>query len=112
MRSKHLLMILLLVVFTPWAAKAQSSLCDPEDQLTITYELSDSNGDGWNGGQITVTDVTTESTLLDTWTISDGPLVSGALAVCIGHEIQFSYTQGSPADENSWVIYDVTGSLI
>ena len=104
-------MMLLLALLVPWAANAQSSLCDPQDQCSITYVLSDSYGDGWNGGQIVVVDVLT-GTNLATWTISSGATLEGTLDVCVGREIQFNYTPGSWAGENSWVIRDVAGTII
>ena len=103
--------MLLMALFMPWAANAQSSLCDPADQCEISYALVDSYGDGWNGGQLVIVDAT-ESETLATLTISSGSTNDGSLAVCIGHELEFNYTTGSYAYENSWTIYDAAGEVI
>ncbi len=106
MKSKRLLLMLLMALLVPWAANAQS-----DNSCEISYALVDSYGDGWNGGQMVVTDVTT-STPLATLTISDGSSANGSIEVINGHDIQFSYTTGSYAYENSWTFYDVTGAVI
>jgi hypothetical protein len=86
----------------PWVTQAQCN---------ISYELTDSYGDGWNGGTFVVTDVTA-STELANLTISSGASASGTIAVIDGHEISFAYTAGSYAYENSWVITDPNGTTI
>ncbi len=106
MKSKRLLLMLLMALLVPWAANAQS-----DNSCEISYALVDSYGDGWNGGQMVVTDVTT-STPLATLTISSGSSANGSIEVINGHDIVFSYTEGQYAYENSWTIYDVTGAVI
>ena len=96
--------MLLMALLMPWAANAQTQ-CD------ITYELTDSYGDGWNGGTLVVTDATT-STQLASLTIESGNSLTGSIPVTNEHEISFAYTPGSWAYENSWVIYDVAGTII
>ena len=92
-----------------------TDMCLPENMCQITYELSDSYGDGWNGNFINVVDVETEA-ILATWTISSGnSAASGTLAICDGRAIQFQYVVSgtySYPDENSWVIKDVNGEVI
>ena len=103
MKNKHLLLMLLLALMAPWAAQAQ--------QCEISYNLTDSYGDGWNGGSMVVTDATT-STQLASLTISNGSSLVGTIPVTSGHEITFSYTAGSYAYENSWVFTDIAGTTI
>ena len=90
-----------------------TDLCLPEDQCEITIELSDSYGDGWNGSELAVVDVSTEA-VLGTYTIADATSSSETftLAVCDGRNIQFVYTGGNYPTENGWVITDVNGDVI
>ena len=88
-----------------------TDMCLPEDQCEITFELTDSYGDGWNGNAIKVIDVATE-TELGTFTISSGSSANYTLAVCDGSEIQFVWVSGSYANETSYVVKDNNGEVI
>ena len=55
-------------------------LCPVEDKCEISYFLSDSYGDGWNGCAINVVDVETGN-ILDIWTIESGDNKDGFLNV-------------------------------
>ena len=91
-----------------------TGLCAVEDVCQISYVLTDSYGDGWNGNYINVVDVAT-NIVLATWTINGGSSASGTLAVCDRREIQFQYVYPGGytyPGENSWVITDVNGEVI
>ena len=88
--------------------------CAIEDVCQISYVLTDSYGDGWNGNYINVVDVAS-NTVLDTWTVTGGSSASGTLAVCDRREIQFQYVVAGTytyPDENSWVITDLNNEVI
>ncbi|MBR4647840.1 MAG: choice-of-anchor J domain-containing protein, partial [Bacteroidales bacterium] len=96
------------------AVSFTTDLCMPENMCELTYELSDSYGDGWNGNYINVVDVETEA-ILATWTMSSGGSASGTLTVCDGQAIQFQYVVSgsySYPSENSWVIKDINEEVI
>ncbi len=88
-----------------------TDLCLLENQCEITIELTDSYGDGWNGGQMQVVDVLTEK-VLGTYTLTSGSSGTFTLAVCDGRDINFVYTGYSYPSENGWVITDVNGEVI
>ena len=97
-----------------------SAFCPPEDQCELTFELTDSYGDTWNGNAIRVVDVAT-GTILATMTnlINDHPNApiteTCTLAVCDGQEIRFEWVMGaSPSfpSECSYTITDANGTVI
>ena len=91
-----------------------TAMCAVADQCEITYELTDSYGDGWNGNSIQVVDVETNA-VLATWTIASGSSASGSLGLCNGRQIEIQYVLGSGSTypgENSFVITDHLGEVI
>lgn len=121
MKSKHLLLTLLLALFVPWAAMAQN-LCDPADMCEISYTLTDAYGDGWDyGAYLNVVDATSNTTLAQ-WRLNSGASSSGTLAVCNGRAINFVWVPASGSyvynyecgftvtDPNGTVIVSHTGS--
>ena len=103
------------------AVSFTTDLCMPENQCEITFELTDSYGDGWNGGAgIRVIDVETNAEIgfmtnedLDGESGYDfSELNTLTLAVCDGREIQFVWVSGSYDDECSYVVKDANGEVI
>nr|MCR4826096.1 fibronectin type III domain-containing protein [Bacteroidales bacterium] len=98
-----------------------TDLCMPENQCELTFEVTDSYGDTWNGNAIQVVDVLTGAVVgtitndYDNYTATGS---SGAytqiktLAVCDGRDINFVWVKGSYPGEASWVIKDVNGEEI
>ena len=85
--------------------------CLPSDMCSITLALTDSYGDGWNGGTMEVVDARTEE-VYGTYTIESGGSATYELALCPGTVVNFIYTTGSYASENGWAIYDPAGEVI
>ena len=85
--------------------------CLPQDMCSITLALTDSYGDGWNGGQMQVEDANTGE-VYGTYTIQSGGSATYELALCPGTVVNFVYTAGSYGTENGWVIYDAAGEVI
>ena len=85
-----------------------------DDYCTITLELTDTYGDGWNGSSITVTDVAT-GYVIGEYANQDQPNQSGAetttyrVSVPNGKDIKFQWTSGQYVDECVYTIYDVNG---
>ena len=74
-----------------------------------TLNLSDSYGDGWNGGSLTVSQNGEE---LGTYTISTGYSATYTVELCDGAEVAFTYTTGSYAYENSLTVLAPDGSTV
>ena len=69
----------------------------------ITYALSDSYGDGWNGNAINIVDECGD--IIETLTIDNGTSNNGTLSLC-GDYYQFTWTIGSYASETSFTLLD------
>jgi len=98
------------------AVSFTTDYCLANDMCTISYELADNYGDGWNGNYLQVLDVD-HNTVLATWTISSGSSASGSLSVCDGTMLQITYVLGSSSSntypgENSFVITDINNETI
>ena len=97
------------------AVSFTTDLCLPENQCEITFALTDSYGDGWNGAYIEVVDVATGASLDQ---LSNNNIAKGeetetyTLAVCDGRAIQFVWHSGSYDDECSYVVTDLNGEEI
>ena len=97
-----------------------TDMCMPEDMCELTFELTDSWGDGWNGAYISVVDVTTGIELAQMTNQNlNGITGSGTnelniltLAVCDGRAINFVWVSGSYDSEASYVVKDVNGETI
>ena len=85
--------------------------CLVADMCAVTIELTDSYGDGWNGGSLDVVN-TANNMVLGTYTIEDGGDETFELYVCDGTTIDFVYTTGSYPTENGWYITDINGEVI
>ena len=100
-----------------------TAMCNASDMCEITFELTDSWGDGWNGNYIQVTDVLTNN-VIGTFTNQNlnGTTGSGTNELntinakfCTGRELQFDYVLGGSntyPSENSWVIKDANDVII
>ena len=86
-------------------------LCAPEDMGQISYSLTDSYNDGWNGASIAIVDAVT-GIPIETLTISSGSSASGTVSICYGRTVNFVWTPGSYPDECSFTITDPDGNVI
>ncbi len=92
--------------------------CMPEDMCALTFVLSDSYGDSWNGASIGVYDYTGEEVgdLLASVTISSslGADVeqTTTLSFCNGQELAIIWTAGSYDSECSYTITDLNGDIV
>ena len=86
--------------------------CAVADMCEISYTLTDSYGDGWNGSSaINVVDVAT-SEVIATLKLSTGSSLDGTLSVCNGRNLSFVWVTGSYDNECSYVVYDVNDDEI
>lgn len=98
-----------------------TEFCEESDKCLLTFVLTDSYGDTWNGNGIAVVDAAT-NVLVDILTNDyDNYTATGAsgaytqtktLAVCNGRQLQFFWIAGSYPGEASWIISDVNGEEI
>ena len=93
------------------AVNFTTELCAPEDQCEISYELTDSYGDGWNGNAISIVDKETGVQVANL-TIASGGSASGSVALCNGRTYTFKWVSGSYSNECSYVFLDVNGEEI
>ena len=94
-----------------------TDICMPEEQCNLTFVLTDTYGDGWNGNAIQVTDVTSGivvATLanqnLDGTNGEETQTVT--LAVCDGRELEFSWVAGSYPGETQYTVTDINNEVI
>lgn len=86
-----------------------------EDMCQISFELTDSYGDGWNGAAIKVVDVLTGEeigTVSNTNDAGAGVAQNYQIAVPDDRDIQFVWISGKYDSECSYVVYDVNGNVI
>ena len=91
------------------AGSFTTPICNPSAQENISYTLTDSYGDGWNGAKITITDVQA-SIVIAELTLSSGNSANGTVALCPNREYSFTWTKGSYDGECSYTIKDVDGN--
>ena len=84
--------------------------CNAEDMGTVSYQLTDSYGDGWNGGSIKVIDPNGNE--LASLTISSGLEASGSFNVCYGVTYQLVWARGNYSDEVGYTFTDEEGVVI
>ena len=81
-------------------AKAHAEV--PEYEV-ISYELTDSYGDGWNGASISIVD-TADDTQLASLTFEFGDHAEGTVSLTWGHDYRFVWNAGSYDSECSFTL--------
>ena len=79
--------------------------CLAQDRCDITFELTDSYGDGWNGAAIQVVDATSNEvlgTFSNTSAVSANETQTYTLSVCNGRAIKFVWVSGQYNSECSY----------
>lgn len=102
------------------AVSFTTDLCLAEDMCDLTFVLTDSYGDSWNGAYIEVVDVLTGITIAQmanenlngTSGSGENEVNTKTLAVCDGREIQFVWHKGSFDSEASYAVYDINNEEI
>lgn len=96
-------LLTLIVLFVAIATGAWSE--------TISYELRDSYGDGWNGASITVVE-SLSSTTITTLTLTSGSSTEGTIELEDNVPYEFVFNPGNYPDECSCTFYDGEGEVI
>ncbi|MBR5725498.1 MAG: leucine-rich repeat protein [Muribaculaceae bacterium] len=110
--------------YTEWS-RAHSfvtlPLCSPEDKCELTFTLTDSYGDTWNGNAINVVDEETGVVLATMTNDYNNYAATGAsgsytqtktLSVCDGRGLSFEWVSGSWSDECSYTITSANGTVV
>lgn len=94
-----------------------TDICMSEDQCNLTFVLTDTYGDGWNGNAIQVKDVATGIVIatlanqnLDGTTGEETQ--TATLAVCDGRELEFSWVAGSYPTETQYTVTDINDEVV
>ena len=87
-------------------------VCDAADMGEITYELTDTYGDGWNGNKL---QIVYNGTVIEELTLTTGgkdePIV-GTVALCYGVDYDLVWVAGSYGYETGFTITGPDGSVI
>ncbi len=96
------------------AVSFKTDNCMPEDMCSLTFEMADSYGDGWNGASIAIYDYTGEEVgeLLATVTLSSGAEGTQTLNFCNGQELAIIWSSASYDSECSYTITDINGDIV
>lgn len=88
-----------------------TELCDAANQCALTVEMTDSYGDGWNGGYLNFVDAATNTTVASL-TLSTGSYQTANVNVCNGRTYNIVWSGGMYLDEVSFDIYNSFGALV
>ena len=88
------------------SANTDDGSCCLLDVVTLT--MTDSYGDGWNGGTLTIDGVTYDQPTTGPGGASDTYTLCVDLSTCI----DVTYSAGSYSAENSWSISDASGTVL
>ena len=94
--------------------------CLAQDRCELTFVLTDSWGDSWNGAAINVVDAATgeilgslaNENLNGTTGNGENEVNTKTLAVCNGRNINFVWVSGTYDSECSYIIYNAFGDVI
>ena len=99
---------------TGWITTSFTTLiCDDADKGQISYELTDSYGDGWSNNAVNIVHHDT-GIVIATLTVSSGSSASGTVDLCYGETYDIVWVSGgtySYPDECSFVISDENGVI-
>jgi hypothetical protein len=96
-------------------------LCPDEQQCELTFTLTDSYGDTWNGNAIRVVDVQTNTVLAIMTNDYNNYIATGlsgaytqtkTLPVCDGRELRFEWVSGQWPSECSYTVTDNNGIVV
>ncbi len=93
----------------PRIGSAATEISCEDGACNITFNMTDSYGDGWNGNEISVYQ---DSVLMGSATISDGASATAQIMVCSGTAIRLVYTSGMYAGEMGGTVIDGGGGVI
>jgi hypothetical protein len=88
------------------AANTDDGSCCLLDEVTLT--MTDSYGDGWNGGTLTIDGVTYDQPTTGPGGASDTYTLCVDLSTCIA----VTYSAGQWSYENSWSVSDASGTVL
>ena len=95
----------------------EPAYCAPEDQCELTFTLTDSYGDGWNGNAIRVVDVASNTVLATMTNVTNdqanAPITETyTLPACNGRILRFEWVKGTWSSECSYTVTNAYGTVI
>ena len=100
--------------YSVWASTSfVTTICDEQNRAAISYELTDSYGDSWNGNAINIVHSNTGLVVatLD-MTKEDGKKKKGTVDLCLGQDYDFVWVKGKYGEECGFTIKDNFGEDI
>ncbi len=85
----------------------QTPTCEDADKGEVTYELTDSYGDGWNGNALEF--YNSNGVLEATVTLASGASTQGTVQLCYGETYTIKWKAGSYGSECGFVVYGPAG---
>ena len=97
-----------------------TDFCMPENQCNLTFVLTDTYGDSWNGNAIVVKDAATgdilatlaNQNLNGTSGSGENETQTVTLAVCDGRELELSWVAGSYTSEVIYTVTDINNEVL
>lgn len=100
--------LLLALLCLPWATKIQAQ-CDPGvTQCSITFQMTDQYGDGWNGASIQVY----QGTTLRGTVSCDGAASESTITICSDDSVRLVWTSGSWDYEAGFTVLNGDGTTV
>jgi gliding motility-associated-like protein len=81
----------------------------PQAPCNYTINMFDAFGDGWNGASL---QFFVNGNLVGTYTLTTGSMGTVTVPVTSGANISINYTSGTFPSEESYMVYDGTGTLV
>lgn len=97
--TKRFLLMALLCL--PWATKVHAQCNDGVAQCSITIQMTDSYGDGWNGNTIQVYQ---DTILRGTVTLDNGASGEATVNICSDDSVRLVWITGSYASETGFTV--------
>ena len=95
---------------SPWRyIQANTQLCDTANQCEYTFNLSDSYGDGWNGGYILVKQ---NGIAVATLTMADGSSATATVSLCDNTSTELEWFNSTYNGECSFTVTDPFGTIL
>ena len=102
--------------FSDWIATQFTTLvCDAEDMTTISYTLTDSYRDGWNGNAVINVVHASSGIIVETLKLpygSGNSSLSGEIQLCYDEEYNFVWVKGSYDSEVGFTFSDANGEFL
>ena len=95
-----------------WATMTFTTpVCDAADMGEVTYTLTDTYGDGWNGNKLQIVYHNTGAVIAEI-TMTSGSSAEGTVSLCYGEDYDLVWVSGSYGYETGFTVVDPEGEII